>query len=460
MNGRKLLNECPAVIGMITATLQSGNSMDTAARTISSEGPQLSSIIFGKAVRSADVKAAESVSEGIKNELLTVPKEAEGYRRAVLMAISASETSDTSMMNKMLDESSEIALESIKEMGESYGSALTAPCMTIFGLGIMMPVIVLSILPIMGIGGVFGSFAMDQRFLILLTLIMIPAAIVMTSLWIRSGNPFRNQNPSLSDLMTIAPLLSSIPLYFISANMFEDSPLLLLTSMAPACVATAILMVEDVHKEHRRRTDERMLMDSFFDMGNRMVSGMNFETAAVSSISGRERDGIISDSLSKQFVFCRGDRCAAIDRTIGRVSEEAGLAFKSLLLCSEKDSDDAGKLAMTLGRQYQNRCMAQKDMEIKLKSFTDMLIGTSVFFAPLVLGLSVAMLCPLSMITDLSTEGTTTIMGVYLIELNATISLLMSSIGEDSSIRSVVWRFSVMCPISLLVFSLCTMFGS
>ena len=122
----------------------------------------------------------------------------------------------------------------------------------------------------------------------------------------------------------------------------------------------------------------------------------------------------------------------------------------------KKDNDDAGKLAVTLGRQFQNRTMTKKDLDLKLKSTTDMMIGTAMFFAPMVLGMSVAMLEPLSGIAGFAPmQNTSMILNMYLIELSALISILISSLGNGEGIPQMIWRFCFICPISLLVFAIC-----
>ena len=65
MNGHRLLNEAPAVIGMMTSTIQSGGSIDTAIRQISTEGPKISKELFQDAVRLADSKGAASLVDAL-----------------------------------------------------------------------------------------------------------------------------------------------------------------------------------------------------------------------------------------------------------------------------------------------------------------------------------------------------------------------------------------------------------
>ena len=100
------------------------------------------------------------------------------------------------------------------------------------------------------------------------------------------------------------------------------------------------------------------------------------------------------------------------------------------------------------------------DQHCQIKSTTDMMMGTAMVFAPLILGMSVAMLEPLSKLGDMaSLEGSTMIMNVYLIELSALISILVSSLGSDDGYERMLWRFCIICPISLIVFAIVCSIG-
>ena len=73
MNGLRLMNECPTVIGMMTSVVQSGGSIDTAIRDVAEEGPNLSKSIFREVVRLADSKGTASLSEGLSSRMVSLP---------------------------------------------------------------------------------------------------------------------------------------------------------------------------------------------------------------------------------------------------------------------------------------------------------------------------------------------------------------------------------------------------
>lgn len=458
MDYNRLINECPTVIGMITSTLESGGSIDTAIRSIACYGPKYSRILFIDAVRIADTKGCGDLPSGLVDRLMDLPEKSAGYRRALTIAISAAGSSSDEERNRLLRDAAEIALESVNESGESYGSSLTVPCMTIFGLGIMVPMILMSVLPMMNIGGLFGTKTFDQNYMVLITLVIIPAAILMLSIYLRNNNPFLLGDFCKEDLKNLLPLLAAIPLAIACYATTKDVKSIPLFSIAPACILTFMLMLDRMRDESKKSKCELGVMDSIFDIGNRMLSGTNFETATCESLSNRKDCHALSDSLSKEFSLCRGDINAAVEKAISPISKEMSIALCDINVCASKDNEDAGRLAVSLGKQFQSRNTTKKSLESKLKSMTDMMLGTAAVFAPMVLGLSIAMLGPLSRISkDISVTGTSLILEAYLVELCALISILVSSIGDGDGPVKTVWRFCILCPISLIIFSICAM---
>lgn len=453
---RRLLRECPTVVGMVTSTLESGGSIDSAMRNIASSGPQNSRSVFETAVRMVDTKQSASATEGLASVLDSLPRGTEGYRRSLSMCIAASESSDAVDRTRMLRDASDTALDSVRSMGEAYSASLTFPCMAVFGIGIMVPMVLMSLLPMLGIGGMFGASSIDENLVVLITLVLIPLGIVAMTLWVRRSNPFLSGTSDTKDIRFALPLLSAIPLSAVHISMGYGADSVLLFSMAPASVATIVLMADEYRRRERTRKCEAALMDCVFDMGNRMLSGENFGSASVGAMSSFPECADVAESLSRGLELSRGDIPQAISDSISPVSSELSSSIRDIYSCSERDNDDAGRLAVILGRQYHNQGSAMMSLRIRLKSMTDMMFGTAMVFAPMVLGMSVSMLEPLSEIAGYSgMDGTPIVLSAYLVELNMLIALLTSSIGSGEGFHKGLWRFCVMCPVSLMVFAIC-----
>ncbi len=456
----RLIDECPTVIGMMTTAVGSGGSLDSAIRTVASEGPQRSREMFSRAVRKADTKGSRSLTEALSDEVSGLPPEASGYRNSVMLCIAASESTSSEEGLMLLREASDVALGSVRAMGERYSSSLTVPCMTVFGIGIMVPMILMSILPLLGVGGLFGGFGIDSGVVTTVTLVVIPSAILLISFWIRRGNPFSSNDGGPGGLRCAVPLLSAVPLALLALSSGCTVETTVFLSIAPAALVSAMLMVSDRRAMSARRECELGLRNCIFELGNRMMGGESFERVCVETVSGRRECSEVGMRLGREMEICRGDTESAVRRTITPVSPEVSRALCDILRCSSRDTEDAGRLAMALGRQFHNSDDVRRRLESELRSMMDMMTGTAVLFAPMVLGMSIAMLGPLSEVSGYQGAGDTgAILSVYLVELCGLIAVLTSDLKGRSGTREVVWRFVTMIPVALVVFRICSGIG-
>lgn len=452
----RLSDECPTVVGMITSSVGSGGSLDTAVRSIAADGPPASRELFSRAVRLADTKGCDGIPDALAHELGELPPQASGYKNALLLCIAASESGDGDEASRLLDEASDLALDVVRSMGERYSSSLTVPCMTVFGLGIMVPMILMSVVPMLGVGGLFGTTGIDSGTVVLITLVLIPAAILCLAVWLRHNNPFASGQCGRGWVLKALPLLSAVPMALVQVRLGSGPVDTALLSVGPAAVVTLVLMWSDHVEERRRRTCEEGLRGCVFEIGNRMLGGENFETVCPETVMARGECSDVGVAIGREVALCRGDVVSAIDRSVGPVSAEMSRAFGDVFRCSLRDTYDAGRLALSLGRQFHNSDRVRRELEDRLRSMKDMMTGTAMLFAPLVLGMSVSMLGPLSEVSGYRPVGDTdAVLTVYLVELCVLISVLSSELGGGEGRGETLWRFCVMVPVALLVFRVC-----
>ena len=439
----------------MTSVIESGGSLDSAVRLISDEGPPCSAELFSEVVRRADTKADRGVREALVSVLGTLPREANGFRQAMLLCISASESGDRDERRAVLSEASEVSLDAVRLMGERYSASLAAPCMVVYSLCILAPLVLMTVLPVMGIGGMFGSVPVDQGFLSALMLAVIPAAVVAICIWLRRTNPFAHDSSPFRPSILL-PFLAAIPVFLAASAAGKGAEMSVMLSASTAALMSVILLSGDRRREKARAGAEAGMMDGVYEIGSSMLSGEIFEDAVIGAMSTRPECAGQALSLQRELEICRGDADSALKSSIGPVSREVSRVLCDIHRCSLKDPDDAGRLAASVGRQFQSRADVMSGLELKLKSMTDMMAGTAMIFAPMVLGMSISLLGPLSGLTGYDGGDTGTVISVYLIELCAMIALMTTSLGTDRSIESAVYRFSAMLPISMIVFALCS----
>ena len=122
-----LLNEAPTVIGMMSVSLRSNGSMDSAVRDVAVNGPKNIASLFAGIVRDADCRRTDSINQGLLDLLSSLPPQLSPFRRAVHMLITAADTSDGVRRSEMIGDAEETVLTGLRLMGESYSSKLGPP---------------------------------------------------------------------------------------------------------------------------------------------------------------------------------------------------------------------------------------------------------------------------------------------------------------------------------------------
>ena len=452
---RRLVCEGPAVIGMITSTMESGGSIESAIRYVASDGPVVSRILFDEVVHRCDVRSCTDMIAELVSSLSALPKSAQGFRDSLTTLLTAARSPDSEESNRLFRDSADMALESVRLMGERYSASLNTPCMIVFGMGIMVPMLLMSILPLLGMGGVFTVSMINDTMVSVVTLIVIPSAMLAMCLWLRNANPFSNQEGYR--LYHLVPLASAIPLCIINYWITESIMKTMIMGLAPAIVLSLILDYDNHRKEIERSRCEKVLKGCFTDIGNRMVDGVSYEDAIVSSLGMEPVCEELSRRIERMILIGRSDVPGTVRDAVMSVSSECATSLRDICMCAERDNDDAGRMAITIGRQYRNRMSIAHELSIKLKGMTDMMFATAAVFAPLILGLSYSMMTPIVELTGHQViENTGTILSIYLVELCALISLLVSCLRMDEVRGQGLWRFCLMMPVSLIVFTVCS----
>lgn len=130
------------------------------------------------------------------------------------MIISASDQRNDVERTRLIDEARRISLNGLRDIGKAFSSSLNLPFLLLFGAGIMIPMVLMSVLPMLSVGGLFGSATISPAALAVITLVLIPAALMATVMTIRERNPFRKPFDTAVDPLALALLACTVPIIF------------------------------------------------------------------------------------------------------------------------------------------------------------------------------------------------------------------------------------------------------
>ncbi len=456
----KYLNESSSVIAMMSAVITSGGSLDAAVRKVAADGPKNTAKLFGTIVADTDSRSFPDMREAILELISMFPEELSSFRRAMFMVVSASDAKTAEEKVRIMGEATAASLDGIKRAGEGYISKLQFPCTAVFGIGIMVPMILLSLAPMLNIGGMFTMpAAINERTIRILILFVVPLCVLSVILSIRGKNPFMESSFDWKGSVSVAAALTSIPVVVLAGRFGLGLRETVTASVIIGSVSVLIAMSGRISAEKSREKVARSLRGVLFDLGNRMVTGENFDSALVSALSERKECSKIAEALEREYVLCRGDVEAAVRRCISPYSSEISEVLCRISVSSYRDIRDAGRMATALAHQFQNEDQIRDSMRNKLRSMTDMMNGTAALFAPLILGLSIMMMSPLAQVAGpLDTTSTYITVSVYLAELAVLISLFTSLLSDRFRATDIICKVSAILPAAMGVLYVCSSF--
>ena len=446
----RLLNEGPDVIGRMTSVLGRGGSLDTAVRDVAENGPELSRTIFGRIVLDADTRLTPDMSSALYSVISSLPECNTAYGTALRLAMSAERSKTQKERSEILKEASEIALNGLRESGRTFCSSLNTPCMVIFGLGIMVPMVLMSVLPMMSMSGLFKS-GIDQRTVSIVTLVLIPAAVTSVIITVSGRNPVRPHGKAFhtSGLLLLSAVPAALAVYTATGDAAAS---ICLGAAAGGILTTAADRLTGKARRHVASAEKR-LQDCIFEIGYRLMAGNGFEDALYGSTYDAKECRPYAVLFRNELDICRGDVEHAISSAFGLFSAETVRILTDIYRISLRDLTDAGRMAESLGRQLKDRESVRRNIRNELKSMTDTMYGTAAVFAPLVLGLSVSILGPMRALAGMADDGSTTlILSIYLIELCATIAVLVNGLDTRNNGSTAAGRFACMMPVAAIVF--------
>ncbi|MCL2142653.1 MAG: hypothetical protein FWH44_00095 [Methanomassiliicoccaceae archaeon] len=448
-----IMNEAPTAIGMMRLMIDRGRSLDSVVREVAANGPKNIAKMFSKVVWDVDVKIVPDMRGSLSAAVAALPDALAAFKRSMYLIVSASDSKDAQERMRITKDANDTMLEGLRETGESYSSKLSAPCMVIFGLGVMVPMILVSILPMLSVGGQFSSAALDPMAIAAVTLIIIPAVVAAVIMTIANGNPFYVRSDEKLNIVMLMPAAVCVPALALLYVSTHDLTVSIAASAIIAGILLFVLLYPEMRAERRKIKTESMMGDALFDLGNRLLSGENFETALISSFRERNDCKDLASSLEWRITVSRGDTGGAIRKAMIVYSEKMAGMYRDVHTASLKDMRDAGRLAVSMGHQLQDQNAAVSGIRNKLRSMLDMMTGTSAVFAPLILGISVSMLAPLMGLAGGSEMSLTSpILMTYLIELAALISVLTTQLRCRGGLMTTLYTFSMMMPAALTVF--------
>ncbi|MDI6708281.1 MAG: hypothetical protein QME47_04265 [Candidatus Thermoplasmatota archaeon] len=330
------------------------------------------------------------------------------FKQALYIIRSAELESSESGRERCIEKASELVITSTKSKIDSFANSLTAPTMVLFSIGVLLPMILSAMLPLLTIGGLKLT-VLEISVLLLFVFPCFTACYARHILSKRPGTLELSTIPnSLTKIrilvITIVALAIACAIFFsgyILSLVFHIQNIMLLFIIVGIGTSLGAWLIAKVKAQKEERDKlrklEEELPDVLFVLGNRIAENQPLEKVLkdTSQLLGNKCS---SDLLTKICYRINLER-AALDKVLfgkcgileNHPSRIVKTAFRALVKTTEKDNLSAGRSLVRISNYLRALKKVENDIRSKLGSAINMMLATALYFAPLILGITSAL---------------------------------------------------------------------
>jgi hypothetical protein len=458
--GRRMAAEAPEVIGSLSIAIALNPSLEAAIRwRHDADGLRARlersqwEVLLGK---SPDLAAA------ISHAAMLMTEECRSLRQALYLVLGATRERTIAGRKRLLDKANALVIEGMRERVGRYASSLQLPTMAIFCLGIILPILLFTVIPMASMDLKGGEA--DQTMPLLsaaLLLVVVPAITVVLVHGMVRRNPLRvssqvHRPTELKERATLA-LLAAAGAGCALALMGIGSPLFPLLLCAPPCVMAFLLLRRKVAVEKVEASGEMEVGLLLFEVGNLLQSGSGPEDALENALSSRSAAPAL-----ERLRLCLSRHIAGLgplasevgsDEVLRRSAPMAREALLATLSACEKDPRAAGGMAIDLAQYLAELQRAKEGVRQQLRSLLDMMTFTATVFAPMVIGLTTSIFAAVAASGQMGggLPHADLIGGIYVMELCLIAAYMGAYISGPANRAAWCWRCAISCPVAAIV---------
>jgi len=476
----------PEVINYMVMSMELSPSLDRAVEfaAANAEGPmaaELRSIVWN--VKARKFATTEEALISYADELGETNEE---LASAVYSILSAAKDREREKARSGLRRACDTVLTGTRQRVEGFAASLGTPATVLFSLGILLPMIIGSMLPMLSMGGFDtgiqeqqapeGSWVPTLVLSILLMNLAFPLAAFAYAGSILSRRPGIHTVSELagagkgSGTMKAAAIIGIFALLAYLTGRYLNfwglewsvAALLLLSGLAIG-IRHALIPGKSPTDVRKVEKLEEQIPDMLFQMGSRLGEGQALERAmedVAETLSGTEIGNFLADVLARmrRSGNSLGDVLFSDEGTVTvHPSMKLRAALRLTVEAAGKDPEIAAGMLITMSNHMRELASSDREMRIKLRSTVDSMKNTAILFGPVIMGVTVGLYGLLSE-TFSGMNGSAAmpapyfiiIIGIYLLATVATIMYFCSGIERGRG----HWRRDVATalPLSAMIF--------
>jgi hypothetical protein len=387
---------------------------------------------------------------------------------AVRAMITASCEATEAGRRRALDRANDALVTGAKCRIDEYTISLSVPSMILFGIGILLPLMVGSFLPMLSWDiwstdsmhaqpGETGSTGILLQTVVLMNL-LFPAIALLVAFDAVSKHPMarafvrsRSMGHTRLAVEICATFSCSLAAAVASLVLLDGTAEYVSCVLSASVPASLLLTVHGSHTLSRSDIDKReQLEDLLFSAGARMVDGENLEAALHGSRSDRYSQGPVR--MAGEGISIPGGERQPSDEWS---NEER--ALEVVVEAASKDEVQAGILAMDLAGYVREVAELEAVLKRRLRPTLSMMRLTTHALAPIMLGVTHTIYVSLASIGggagNLSPGELFVTLAAFLIEINAVVAYFAWGIGDRRRLGTLAYSIGTCTLIAILILS-------
>jgi len=469
-----MARESPAVIGAMTMSMQIQPSMENGLLFAIQHNNGTLSMRLKEVLWKPLSRSGTSLTSSFLDFSASLGEENESLRQSLHLIMSSTCERTKEGVDRLLDKANMVILSGIRDSVDKYVASLSAPTMVLFALGVLLPVMLFSLVPLISVGTSFNisetgmeegtgpGVPMSMLGLLLLVVFPISSFVHARSIIARSPLQTFRENDIIIDRNGIAFLfiwLSTIVIVLLVNLGDYFSYFMLFALVLPPSMFLCIFLRKNHTAQRKKVETERDFVRAIFQIGSRMASGSSFEAALENtsrSKEGSEFSEIVDLVLYRAKMSRSSLREILMDELYSQgIGSMLCGAVRTIVECSEKNPKGAGQVAMNLAQYLSDLNSCEIKIEERLKSLVDMMQSTSMVFAPIVLGITSSLIGLIAEFGNSSSElitQTTLMVGIYVVQLVAVMSYFTVFLLGHKTWKEVGYEFGRRAPVGLAIF--------
>ncbi|MBI5000496.1 MAG: hypothetical protein HZB92_03070 [Euryarchaeota archaeon] len=414
------LGRAPEAVCYMAMSMQLAPSLDRAVAFASEHSEEPLSSALRRVPWDVYTRRSSSVEGAYRSFVEEWGEGNEELKMSFQSLMAAAAEGESQGRKRVLAKANEVALDGTKRRIEEYAAGLAAPSTVLFALGILLPLVVGSILPLAALGSMdfsgsaipgMGGATVHPAVIVLMMDVVFPLAAFAYASTILSKRPGTSTPQSIGNAAaraTIWRALAVLALFSITAGASillggEAGPLAgaLLTLGGVSVSSGYYLMAWARHGQEVRERVARLeaeFPDALFQLGRRVDEGLPLEVAlhrVADTMKGTEAEALFSGASG--IARCMGVPIedALFDPKIGIMarypSRTVAATMSAVIEAVGKDPSAAGKMMADLSGYLRDLRKIDQNVKVQLGGTVDNMQSTATLFAPLIMGVTVGL---------------------------------------------------------------------